>query len=83
MRSVIIVSMRDAVMHVVAMSSSQCVNRGRACIVVNRDNYSQYYMCVHVWQVTVLYSFQGTGCAKKKKDILNIYVKSQIINIYF
>ena len=24
-----------------------------------------------------------TGCAKKKKDILNIYVKSQIINIFF
>ena len=45
---------------VVAMSSSQCVNRGRACIVVNRDNYSEYYMCVHVvWQVTVLRSFQG------------------------
>ena len=42
------------------MSSSQCVNRGRACIVVNRDNYSEYYMCVHVvWQVTVLRSFQG------------------------
>ena len=41
--------------NVVAMSSSQCVNRGRACIVVNRDNYSEYYMCVHVvWQVTVL-----------------------------
>ena len=30
------------------MSSSQCVNRGRACIVVNRDNYSEYYMCVHI-----------------------------------
>ena len=46
---------------VVAMSSSQCVNRGRACIVVNRDNYSEYYMCVYVivWQVTVLRSFQG------------------------
>ena len=41
------------------MSSSQCVNRGRACIVVNRDNYSEYYMCVHVWHVTVLRSFQG------------------------
>ena len=39
---------------VVAMSSSQCVNRGRACIVVNRDNYSEYYMCVHVRQVTVV-----------------------------
>ena len=26
---------------VVAMSSSQCVNRGRACIVVNRYNYSE------------------------------------------
>ena len=25
--------------YVVAMSSSQCVNRGRACIVVNRDNF--------------------------------------------
>ena len=38
---------------VVAMSSSQCVNRGRACIVVNRDNYSEYYMCVHVvWQAS-------------------------------
>ena len=24
-----------------------------------------------------------TGCAKKKKDILNMYVKSQIINIFF
>ena len=24
-----------------------------------------------------------TGCAKKKKDILNIYVKSQIINIFY
>ena len=24
-----------------------------------------------------------TGCAKKKKDILNIYVKSQIINFFF
>ena len=24
-----------------------------------------------------------TGCAKEKKDILNIYVKSQIINIFF
>ena len=24
-----------------------------------------------------------TGCAKKKKDNLNIYVKSQIINIFF
>ena len=33
---------------VVAMSSSQCVNRGRACTVVNRDNYSEYYMCVSV-----------------------------------
>ena len=46
---------------VVAMSSYQCVNRGRACIVVNRDNYSEYYMCVYVivWQVTVLRSFQG------------------------
>ena len=44
---------------VVAMSSSQCINRGRACIVVNRDNHSEYYMCVHVvWQVTVLRSFQ-------------------------
>ena len=41
------------------MSSFQCVNRGRACIVVNRDNYYEYYMCVHVWQVTVLRSFQG------------------------
>ena len=43
------------------MSSSQRVNRGRACIVVNRDNYSEYYMCVYVivWQVTVLRSFQG------------------------
>ena len=38
---------------VVAMSSAQCVNRGRACIVVNRDNYSEYYMCVHVvWQAS-------------------------------
>ena len=36
---------------VVAMSSSQCVNRGRACIVVNRDNYSEYYMCVQ-WPST-------------------------------
>ena len=37
------------------MSSSQCVNRGRACIVVNRDNYSEYYMCVHILcQVTFL-----------------------------
>ena len=26
------------------MSSSQCVNRGRACIVVNSD-YSEYYRC--------------------------------------
>ena len=44
---------------VVAMSSSQCVNRGRACIVVNRD-YSEYDMCVHVvWQITVHRSFQG------------------------
>ena len=25
----------------------------------------------------------ATGCAKKKKDILNIYVKSQIINRFF
>ena len=24
-----------------------------------------------------------TGCAKKKKDIFNIFVKSQIINIFF
>ena len=41
------------------MSSSQCVNRGRACIVANRD-YSEYYMCVHVvCQVTFLCSFQG------------------------
>ena len=40
------------------MSSSQCVNRGRAYIVVNRD-YSEYHMCVHVvWQVTFLRSFQ-------------------------
>ena len=37
--------------YVVAMSSSQCVNRGRACIVVNRDNYSEYYMCVQ-WPST-------------------------------
>ena len=44
---------------VVAMSSSQRVNRGRACIVANRD-YSEYYMCVHVvCQVTFLCSFQG------------------------
>ena len=46
------------------MSSSQCVNRGRACVVVNRDNYSEYYMCVQ-WPstffaiVTVLCSLQG------------------------
>ena len=40
-----------AVYSVVAMSSSQCVNRGRACIVVNRDNYSEYYMCVQ-WPST-------------------------------
>ena len=41
------------------MSSSQRVNRGRACIVANRD-YSEYYMCVHVvCQVTFLCSFQG------------------------
>ena len=41
------------------MSSTQCVNRGRACIVVNRD-YSEYYMCVNVvCQVTFLCSFQG------------------------
>ena len=44
---------------VVAMSSSQYVNRGRACIVANRD-YSEYYMRVHVvCQVTFLCSFQG------------------------
>ena len=44
---------------VVAMSSSQRVNRGRACIVANRD-YSEYYMCVHVvCQLTFLCSFQG------------------------
>ena len=49
----------EVVITVVAMSSSQCVNRRRACIVVNRDNYSEYYMCVHVWQVTVLRSFRG------------------------
>ena len=44
---------------VVAMSSSQRVNIGRACIVANRD-YFEYYMCVHVvCQVTFLCSFQG------------------------
>ena len=44
---------------VVAMSSSQRVNRGRACFVANRD-YSEYYMCVHVvCQITFLCSFQG------------------------
>ena len=41
------------------MSSSQCVNRGRACIVVNRD-YSEYYMNAYVvWNVTFPLSFQG------------------------
>ena len=30
-----------------------------------------------------LLHFICTGCAKKKKDILNIYVKSQIIYIFF
>ena len=25
----------------------------------------------------------STGCAKNKKDILNIYVKSQIIKLFF
>ena len=45
--------------NVVAISSSQCVNRGPACIVVNRD-YFEYYMSVYVvWQVTVLRLFQG------------------------
>ena len=40
-----------SIRNVVAMSSSQCVNRRRACIVVNRDNYSEYDMRVHVvWQ---------------------------------
>ena len=44
---------------VVAMSGSQCVNRGRACNVVNRD-YSEYYMSAEVvWPVTILRSFQG------------------------
>ena len=51
---------RIKIIIVVAMSSSQCVNRGRACIVVNRDNYSEYYMCVHILcQVTFLCSLQG------------------------
>ena len=27
--------------------------------------------------------YTNTGCAKKKKDILNIYVKSQISNTFF
>ena len=34
---------------------------------------------MHIYQCLKYY----TGCAKKKKDILNIYVKSQIINIFF
>ena len=34
-----------------------------------------------MWVIPVIMS--NTGCAKKKKDILNIYVKSQIINIFF
>ena len=51
--------MPKIIIPVVAMSSSQCVNRGRACIVVNRD-HSEYYMCVNVvCQVTFLCSFQG------------------------
>ena len=33
-------------------------------------------------QLMVVYINYNTGCAKKR-DILNIYVKSQIINIFF
>ena len=42
------------------MSSSQCVNRGRACTVVNRD-YSKHYMSTHVvWHVIFPPSFNSS-----------------------
>ena len=66
-----------SIVDVVAMSSSQCVNRGRACIVVIRDNYSEYYMCVHILcQVTFLCSLQGiiNNCPIKQLCTPNVFV---------
>ena len=51
--------------------------------------FSNYFYNAVITVENILYIFFNvnksvcTGCAKKKKDILNIYVKSLIINIFF
>ena len=70
-------------LYVVAMSNSQCINRGRACIVVNRDNYSEYYMCVHVvWQVTLSVKQLQPVMAELKEAKLFKQHKRLLMNSY-
>ena len=63
------------------MSSSQCVNRGRACIVVNRDKLLRILyvrpVAVHILcQVTFLCSLQGiiNNCPIKQLCTPNVFV---------
>ena len=52
-------------------SCYRSVTIAKLCLFYNVKRYT--YIYIHIY----------TGCAKKKKDILNIYVKSQIVNIFF
>ena len=56
-------------------------------ILSSIDAYRKLFIIRNVRIIIILHLivciFYCTGCAKKKKDILNIYVKSQIINIFF
>ena len=35
-----------------------------------------------MWERTNSVRYENTGCAKKKKDILNIHIKSEGINMF-
>ena len=51
--------------------------------VLHRNKCGNLMLTLRYVFVFSIYIYIYIGCDKKKKDILNIYVKSQIINILF
>ena len=49
-------------------------------LVICKD--STDYLGSYIPEIKYLYIYIYTGCAKKKKDILNIHIKSEGINIF-